>query len=38
MKDMKKSIYMLPLVATLFVSSCDIEMVPKGQTTLESAQ
>ncbi len=38
MKDMKKSIYMLPLMATLFVSSCDIEMVPKGQTTLESAQ
>ncbi len=35
---MRKSIYMLPLAATLLVSSCDIEMVPKGQTTLETAQ
>ena len=35
---MKKSIYMLPIAATLLVSSCDIEMVPKGQTTLDSAQ
>lgn len=35
---MKKTIYMLPLAATLLVSSCDIEMVPKGQTTLETAQ
>lgn len=36
---MKKSLYLLPLAASLcLMNSCDIEMIPKGQTTLESAQ
>lgn len=34
---MKKSLYLIA-AGTLFLSSCDIEMVPKGQTTLETGQ
>ena len=36
---MKKRYHILSLTASLLMlSSCDIEMVPKGQTTLETAQ
>lgn len=36
---MKKTLYIASLFASLaMLSSCDIEMVPKGQTTLETAQ
>ena len=35
---MKKTLYIASAAAALFLNSCDIEMVPKGQTTLETGQ